>query len=184
MTLRQIGAVVVCAFALSISAAEATQRQKKPRIASQALIYCALDQTYRHSCPGTVEPTQRRARRAGRASISLAGLPAPLVAKVREIEAACGSIVVSAYRPGARIPTGQISNHARHKAADVRGNPRCIYAHLHGWPGGYSTDYARAPGGPHVHISYNPNGMEWGARFVHHGRSRHAKRRHHHVAGL
>lgn len=65
MTLRQIGAVVVCAFALSISAAEATQRQKKPRIASQALIYCALDQTYRHSCPGTVEPTQRRARRAG-----------------------------------------------------------------------------------------------------------------------
>jgi uncharacterized protein (TIGR02594 family) len=66
MTLRQIGAVVVCAFALSISAAEATQRQKKPRIASQALIYCASDQTYRHSCPGTVEPTQRRARRAGK----------------------------------------------------------------------------------------------------------------------
>lgn len=101
-------------------------------------------------------------------STSLAGLPAPLVAKVQEIVSACGSKVVSTFRSGAHTPSGHLSNHARHKAADVQGNPSCIYAHLRGqWSGGYSTDYARAPGGPHVHISYNPGGMEWGLRFVH-----------------
>ena len=99
-------------------------------------------------------------------SVSLAGIVAPLRAKAQEIVRACGSRVVSAYRPGARIPTGKLSNHARHRAVDLRGNPSCIYAHLKGWPGGYSVDYARAPGGPHVHVSYNRN-MEWGARFSH-----------------
>ena len=99
-------------------------------------------------------------------SVSLAGIVAPLRAKAQEIVRACGSRVVSAYRPGARIPTGRISNHARHRAVDLRGNPSCIYAHLKGWPGGYSVDYVRAPGGPHVHVSFNRN-MEWGARFSH-----------------
>lgn len=107
-------------------------------------------------------------------SVSTSGLVSPLLAKVNEIKADCGSIVVSAYRPGARIPTGQLSNHARHMAADLKGNPACIYSHLHGWKGGYSTDYHSAPGGPHVHISYNPGGMEWGVRFAHH----HGKHRH------
>lgn len=52
MTLRQIGAVVVCALvcALSLSAAEATQRQKAPRASAGALIHCA-DGSYRSVCP-------------------------------------------------------------------------------------------------------------------------------------
>jgi hypothetical protein len=64
---------------------------------------------------------------------------------------------------------------------DVRGNPRCIYAHLKRWPGGYSTDYAVVD---HVHISYNPGGQEWGLRFAHNGgghsysHRRYAGRRH------
>lgn len=114
-------------------------------------------------------------------SVSLSGLVGELVSKVKEIQEACGSIVVSAFRAGAHIPTGQISNHAIGRAADLQGNPACIYAHLQGWPGGYSVDYNTAPGGHHVHISYNPGGMEWGARFVHHhgGSSLSAKRHHH-----
>ena len=48
----------------------------------------------------------------------------------------------------------------------MRGNPSCIYAHLKGWPGGYSTDYAAVQ---HVHISYNPGGQEWGLHFAHGG---------------
>ena len=122
------------------------------------------------------KPAKRRSVDAHGNSVSLAGIVEPLKSKAREIVAACGSRVVSAYRPGARIPSGRVSNHARHRAVDIRGNPSCIYAHLKGWPGGYSTDYARAPGGPHVHISYNRN-MEWGARFRHSGRSFHARRR-------
>lgn len=59
------------------------------------------------------------------------------------------------------------SNHPRHRAVDLAGNPECIYPMLKDWPGGYSTDYHTAPGGPHVHISYNPNGQEWGVRFAH-----------------
>lgn len=106
--------------------------------------------------------------------------PGPLLAKVAEIQRACGSKVVSGYRPGAHTPSGHLSNHARDMARDVQGNPSCIYAHLAGWRGGYTTDYQRAPGGPHVHLSWNPGGMEWGQRFVHAGgskRSRTAKHR-------
>lgn len=110
------------------------------------------------------------------------GFPRPLVAKVNEIVSGCGSRIASAYRPGARVAgSGRVSNHALKKAVDVAGNPSCIYAHLKGWPGGYSTDYYSAPGGQHVHISYNPN-KEWGARFVHYhgGRSHYlAASRHH-----
>lgn len=108
------------------------------------------------------------ARRHGakRNHLALAGFPAPLVAKVREIERSCGSAIISAYRPGARIAgSGRQSNHAIRKAVDMAGNPRCIYAHLKHWPGGYSTDYGRVR---HVHISYNRN-KEWGVRFAHYG---------------
>src|SRR5207253_1691857 len=58
------------------------------------------------------------------------------------------------------------SNHPIGRAVDMRGNPGCIYAHLKGWPGGYSTDYAAVA---HVHISYNPGGQEWGLHFAHNG---------------
>lgn len=97
----------------------------------------------------------------------LSGFPSPLVAKVREIESACGARVISAYRPGARVRgSGRMSLHASRRAVDMSGNPSCIYARLRSWPGGVSSDYGRVR---HVHFSYSPNGAEWGARFAHYG---------------
>ena len=94
-------------------------------------------------------------------SVSLSGVTPVLAAKAREISSSCGSSVISAVsRRGGR------SNHPIGRAVDMRGNPSCIYAHLKGWPGGYSTDYRSAG---HVHISYNPGGQEWGLRFAHGG---------------
>lgn len=105
------------------------------------------------------------------------GVPGPLLAKVQDLKAACGARVVSGHRPGARTPSGHVSNHAIGKAVDLQGNPGCMYARLRNWPGGVSTDYWTAPGGPHIHLSYNPGGMEWGLRFKHRGRSYSARRR-------
>ena len=106
-----------------------------------------------------------RYRHAG--SVSTSGIVAPLAAKARQIVAACGSRVVSGMRHGARMSSGHSSNHASGRAVDIQGNPSCIYAMLRGWPGGVSTDYASAPGGPHVHVSYSPRGSEWGLKFSH-----------------
>lgn len=119
---------------------------------------------------GIHRASRKRTRQAN--SVSLAGITPPLAAKAREIQAACGSKVVSAIRHGARVYGGSRSNHASGRAVDLQGNPSCIYAHVRDWPGGVSTDYATAPGGPHVHLSYNPGGMEWGLRFRH----RHARK--------
>lgn len=93
-----------------------------------------------------------------------------LAAKARQIVNDCGSQVVSAIagRPNR-------SNHPIGRAVDLVGNPSCIYSHLKGWPGGYSTDYGRVH---HVHVSYNPGGQEWGVRFAHRGggsRTRYAR---------
>ncbi len=106
-----------------------------------------------------------------------AHVPGALWAKVAQIKAACGSKVVSAHRPGSRTASGHISEHALGRAVDMQGNSACIYRMLRGWPGGYSTDYASAPGGPHVHISYGPGGREWGQRFAHRGGSYARKKR-------
>jgi hypothetical protein len=67
---------------------------------------------------------------------SLDDFPAPLVKKVVEIKKACGSQIVSAYRPGAVTPYGNASEHAFRRAVDLSGNPKCIYEHLQGWEGG------------------------------------------------
>jgi len=92
-------------------------------------------------------------------------LPAELRAKVVEIVEACGSHVLRTFTQGALIAgTNHVSEHAFCRAADLAGNPSCIYAHLHGFRGGYSTDYARMA---HVHMSWHPGGIEQGARFVH-----------------
>ncbi len=99
----------------------------------------------------------------------LRGVYAPLAAKAREIAAACGSRVVSGVRHTRVAGTRRMSLHASGHAVDMQGNPACIYAHLRGWAGGYSTDYGRVR---HVHISLG--GREDGARFAHRGR------RHHH----
>src|SRR5260221_5250859 len=103
----------------------------------------------------------KRSRTAVSRSVSLAGVTPVLAAKARQIASDCGSSVISAVSG-----RGIRSNHPIGRAVDMRGNPGCIYAHLNGWPGGYSTDYAAVR---HVHISYNPGGQEWGLRFAHHG---------------
>lgn len=103
------------------------------------------------------------------ANTSLSGIVAPeLVAKVREIQSACGSHILST-----RDRRGNRSNHPIGRAVDMAGNPSCIYAHLKSWPGGVSTDYGSVH---HVHISYNPGGQEWGLRFRHGVRSRGVRR--------
>ena len=108
---------------------------------------------------------------------SLTGVYGPLAAKAREIVAACGSRVVSGVRRTRVAGTRRMSQHASGRAVDLRGNPACIYARLRGWRGGYSTDYATAPGGPHVHVSLG--GREDGRRFAHRAsRPRYAARGH------
>ncbi len=106
----------------------------------------------------------RHTKRRAVHSVSLAGVTPVLAAKARRIAASCGSAIISGVSRRARR-----SNHPIGRAVDMKGNPGCIYAHLKGWPGGYSTDYAAAG---HVHISYNPGGQEWGLRFAHGGTRR------------
>ncbi|QLP98527.1 MAG: hypothetical protein HZY79_15655 [Rhodoblastus sp.] len=101
-----------------------------------------------------------------------------LAAKARAIVRACGSHVVSARRHTRVAGTRRMSLHARGLAVDLRGNPRCIYARLKGWRGGYSVDYRRVD---HAHVS-GPGGREDGLRFVHRG-GRHAAPRYVHRAG-
>lgn len=107
---------------------------------------------------------RRFARRVVRSESSLAGVYAPLAAKAREIQASCGASVISGVRHTRVRGTGRWSLHASGHAVDMRGNPSCIYAHLRGWQGGYSTDYGRVE---HVHISLG--GREDGLRFAHGG---------------
>lgn len=90
------------------------------------------------------------------------GVSAPLAAKAREIESACGSRVISGVRHTRVAGSRRWSLHASGRAVDMTGNPGCIYARLRGWSGGYSTDYARVH---HVHISLG--GREDGIRFAH-----------------
>lgn len=110
-------------------------------------------------------------------STSLAALPAPLASKISEIVGSCGSSVValnaghSTYVAG----TGRVSLHHMNRAADVAGNPGCIYSHLKNWSGGYSVDYGSVR---HVHISWWPGGREWGSRFRHGGGGRRYARHH------
>lgn len=104
----------------------------------------------------------------------LAGIADALAAKAGEIVGVCGSRVASGLRPGARVAgTRHPSLHASGRAVDLVGNPRCIYARLAGWPGGYSVDYGRVR---HVHVSLG--GREDGLRFSHRGGGRrHGRRR-------
>lgn len=109
-------------------------------------------------------------------SQSLAGVVAPLAAKAREIQAACGSRIISSIRHTYIAGTGgRLSLHASGRAVDIAGNPSCIYPLVRHWPGGVSVDYARVR---HVHLSYAPNGPEWGVRFRHYS-GRHRHRRYH-----
>jgi len=139
--------------------------------------------SYYHNRSGIRKHVMRRGRVVSvprlprsRPNTSLASVTPVLAAKVREINAACGSRVISAYRPGARVRgNGRLSLHAHYpsRAVDLQGNPKCIYARLRRWPGGVSTDYGRVR---HVHISYAPNSSEWKMRFAHYSKTRRFRR--------
>ena len=155
MLTRKSAAAILCAIAVafSITAADATQLKHGQ---------CDND--------GRCVSFDLSARKKHVRSVSLKGIiSVELIAKTQEIVSKCGSVVVSA-----RSRRGYRSNHPIGRAVDIRGNPKCIYEQLAGWPGGVSTDYSSAPGGPHVHVSYNPGGQEWGLRFRHN----HALHRH------
>jgi hypothetical protein len=102
------------------------------------------------------------------------GLRPELAAKVSEIVSECGSRVISGVRHTLVAGTRRWSLHASGQAADLRGNPRCIYGALAHWPGGFSTDYGRVH---HVHVSYAPAGPEWHMRFRHHRPARRHRHR-------
>ena len=114
-------------------------------------------------------------REKPRRGLSTSSINATLSAKVAEIVAACpGAHVISAVRHTRIAGTRRMSLHASGNAVDMQGNPSCIYAHLRGWPGGYSTDYSRVR---HVHISYDAaGGREMGLRFAHGGGHKHRRR--------
>ncbi len=144
--------------------AEARKRHRvvKPE-AAPCFIFCEV-------APVTHKGKLRAVRSNRR--ISTTGLVAPLRAKAAEIASECGSVVVSGLRHTYIAGTRRISLHASGQAVDMVGNPKCIYAHLRGWPGGYSIDYARAR---HVHISWTGGGREWGVRFAHGGAKHHRR---------
>jgi hypothetical protein len=176
---------IVIAGALSLGAAtmaNAAGRHQAVRLASFETSYCS-ERPW--NCEGT-QPwegmTTSRAIRRGHLRVTarhahrgpaVGDLVSTLRSKVSEIISACGSRLISGYRPGARVAgSGHASLHSVYpaRAADLAGNPSCIYSQLRGWSGGYSIDYGRVR---HVHISYSPPGSgylagrEWHARFAH-----------------
>lgn len=187
--------VLVCA-ALSVTNADARQRHRAPSGAAPC-VETVMRPCYGATSPADMREAQRVARgqyiadqlgiggvadkpvqrgRRGRSSEAPAGIVAPLAAKVVELQSACGSAVISGVRHTYVRHTRRLSLHASGKAVDMRGNPRCLYAQLAGWQGGYSVDYGRVG---HVHISWDQDGgKEWGAHFRH-GVKRHLAHRHH-----
>ena len=63
MTRAQCAVGIVCALALSISAANAKPRQQLPHNES-AHVFCAADQSYRDTCPGASAAAAPRTRTA------------------------------------------------------------------------------------------------------------------------
>ena len=114
---------------------------------------------------------QRAAQRMEGPGKTLHGVIAPLAEKAEQIMRVCGSWIMSAVRHTQVAGSGRLSCHANGHAVDIAGNSACIYSLLKGWPGGYSTDYARVRcrgvSCPHVHVSLGCR--EDGKRFVHHG---------------
>ena len=127
---------------------------------------------------GHYHKVDRRAPKRRRLGGRLNHVVGPLASKVRQIQSACGSVVISSVRHTRVARSRHMSLHASGRAVDLRGNPRCMYAQLRGWTGyggGYSTDYGSVQ---HVHISYG--GREAGLAFRHHGgRTRYASRHQH-----
>lgn len=180
LKLAALASALLCALTVT---AEARHRARPAPACVSIFDPC----TWRSSpsfAPHRSAPTAKRRRLARHRpaleesySVPVSGIIAQLAAKVAEIADACGSRVISGVRHTYVAGTRRISLHASGKAVDMAGNPACIYAHLVGWAGGYSTDYARVA---HVHISYDPDGgREMGVHFRH-GAGRRYARHHHH----
>lgn len=122
-----------------------------------------------HSRAGTAIAARAHQSRPG----PLSGVSAPLRALAGRLSRECGAVVISGRRHTSVAGSGRLSLHATGRAIDVRGDYRCIYARLRGWPGGVSTDAGAVR---HVHISLG--GREDGLRFAHHRSTRLAARRH------
>jgi hypothetical protein len=168
------------AFLLLGLSTPAEARHRLPAVSPECNVTMPCDFSYLRVAPAKVVRLVVHNMPAQRLHYpSPTGLVAPLAAKVSEIVSTCGSTVISSVRHTLIAGTRILSLHASGKAADLQGNPSCMYAALHGWPGGYSIDYASVR---HIHISYDPEGgREMGARFVHgghHHRHRYAARAH------
>ena len=100
MTLRQIGAVVGCAFlfALSIPAAEETQRQNIARADSGGLTHCVADGSYRAVCPGRPDAL-RAGQRVGGATYDDTAIVAHPAGCPRRAFCGCGVSVKVFGRP-------------------------------------------------------------------------------------
>lgn len=126
-----------------------------------------LDQRYPSLSAPPLEKKPAVAR--GRNRSDEACLPWSIKGALTQVRAMCGDIkVISTWRPGAHIPTGQISLHATCEAADF--TPRscdCAYRALSGWQYGLSLDCRRMR---HIHISV-PGPRNEG-RFYHSGGKR------------
>lgn len=113
---------------------------------------CEVVRPFRADVRGPLQPQmftrkkERQARAApqswggvGSMTVSparVAGLVPELAAKVSQIVSTCGSKVVSGVRHTNIAGTRRRSLHSTGQAADLQGNPSCIYSMLHGWPGG------------------------------------------------
>jgi hypothetical protein len=109
-------------------------------------------------------------------------LPAPLQAKLGEIQAACPGFAVISTRCGAGghswnvAGTRKTSLHCVDKAADFRvSSYACADAHLRDWRGGRSLDPGRVG---HIHLSWAPGSGEFGRAFYHGGGRSYARRHH------
>ena len=124
-------------------------------------------------CGENIANSTFKANRSIKSRNSLSGVVPPLARKARQIVRTCGSRIISTVRRTRVRGSGRWSLHRYGHAVDISGNPRCIYRMLRGWPGGVSVDYSRIRP-RHVHVSYSPNGREWGTRFTHYrgGRKR------------
>jgi hypothetical protein len=109
-------------------------------------------------------------------------LPAPLQAKLGEIQAACPGFAVISTRCGAGghswnvAGTRRTSLHCVDKAADFQvASYSCAYRHLADWRGGKSLDPGRVG---HIHLSWAPGSSEFGRGFYHGGGRSYARARH------
>jgi hypothetical protein len=89
--------------------------------------------------------------------------PSELSGWFERVRSECsGFRIISAHRPG-----DTWGLHRENKAIDIAGgNYDCAYRVLREFPGGMSID-AHNPRINHIHLSWNPGGKEWGARFNH-----------------